>query len=139
MRPGVSDQLIKIIDSYLNSHEFRTAVCIGNLPHVNIFNQRVPWATEYKYLGLILDAKVNFAKHIRSTHQKGGWNEKHSKPLDFSQEQARIKAQGSIIQSHSSRPIMLYASPLWTGAAVTHLKRLHTFQNIQLRRATNAP
>ncbi|GFU78383.1 RNA-directed DNA polymerase from mobile element jockey [Trichonephila clavipes] len=34
---------------------------------------------------------------------------------------------------------MLYASPLWTGAAVTHLKRLHTFQNIQLRRATNAP
>ncbi|GFW02198.1 RNA-directed DNA polymerase from mobile element jockey [Trichonephila clavipes] len=37
------------------------------------------------------------------------------------------------------RPIMLYASPIWAGAAVTHLKRLHTFQNIQLRRAANAP
>ncbi|GFW68268.1 RNA-directed DNA polymerase from mobile element jockey [Trichonephila clavipes] len=34
---------------------------------------------------------------------------------------------------------MLYASPIWAGAAVTHLKRLHTFQNIQLRRAANAP
>ncbi|GFS67979.1 hypothetical protein TNCV_1362211 [Trichonephila clavipes] len=33
---------------------------------------------------------------------------------------------------------MLYTSPIWTGAAVTHLKRLHTFQNIQLRRAANA-
>ncbi|GFX12167.1 RNA-directed DNA polymerase from mobile element jockey [Trichonephila clavipes] len=37
------------------------------------------------------------------------------------------------------RPIMLYASPIWAGATVIHLKRLHTFQNIQLRRAANAP
>ncbi|GFY33670.1 RNA-directed DNA polymerase from mobile element jockey [Trichonephila clavipes] len=37
------------------------------------------------------------------------------------------------------RPIMLYASPIWAGAAITHLKRLHTFQNIQLRRVANAP
>ncbi|GFV31706.1 RNA-directed DNA polymerase from mobile element jockey [Trichonephila clavipes] len=37
------------------------------------------------------------------------------------------------------RPIMLYDSPIWAAAAVTHLKRLHTFQNIQLRRAANAP
>ncbi|GFW33694.1 hypothetical protein TNCV_2212261 [Trichonephila clavipes] len=34
---------------------------------------------------------------------------------------------------------MLYALPIWAAAAVTHLKRLHTFQNIQLRRAANAP
>ncbi|GFW85884.1 RNA-directed DNA polymerase from mobile element jockey [Trichonephila clavipes] len=34
---------------------------------------------------------------------------------------------------------MLYASPIWTAVAVTHLKILHTFQNIQLRRAANAP
>ncbi|GFW01757.1 RNA-directed DNA polymerase from mobile element jockey [Trichonephila clavipes] len=37
------------------------------------------------------------------------------------------------------RPIQLYTSPIWAEAAVTHLKRLHTFQNIQLRRAANAP
>ncbi|GFS50261.1 RNA-directed DNA polymerase from mobile element jockey [Trichonephila clavipes] len=37
------------------------------------------------------------------------------------------------------RPIMLYASPIWAAAAVTHLKKLHTFQNIQLRSAANAP
>ncbi|GFW23207.1 RNA-directed DNA polymerase from mobile element jockey [Trichonephila clavipes] len=37
------------------------------------------------------------------------------------------------------RPIMLYASSIWAAVTVTHLKRLHTFQNIQLLRAANAP
>ncbi|GFV06515.1 RNA-directed DNA polymerase from mobile element jockey [Trichonephila clavipes] len=38
------------------------------------------------------------------------------------------------------RPIQLYTSPIWAAAAVTRLKRLRsTFQNIQLRRASNAP
>ncbi|GFX95373.1 hypothetical protein TNCV_3684251 [Trichonephila clavipes] len=32
---------------------------------------------------------------------------------------------------------MLYTSSIWAGATVTHLKRLHTFQNIQLRRVRN--
>ncbi|GFV47201.1 hypothetical protein TNCV_1836131 [Trichonephila clavipes] len=36
-------------------------------------------------------------------------------------------------------PIVLYSSSIWPGAAVTHLGRLYTFQNIQLRRAANAP
>ncbi|GFV41111.1 hypothetical protein TNCV_2667021 [Trichonephila clavipes] len=34
---------------------------------------------------------------------------------------------------------MLYASALWAGAAVAHLKILHTCQNIQLRRSANTP
>ncbi|GFY09206.1 hypothetical protein TNCV_4663961 [Trichonephila clavipes] len=37
------------------------------------------------------------------------------------------------------RPVMLNASSIRAGMAVTHLKRLHTFQNIQLRRAAKAP
>ncbi|GFV06052.1 hypothetical protein TNCV_3143431 [Trichonephila clavipes] len=32
----------------------------------------------------------------------------------------------------------MYAFPFWAGAVVTHLKRLHTFQNMQLRRTSNA-
>ncbi|GFY02079.1 RNA-directed DNA polymerase from mobile element jockey [Trichonephila clavipes] len=35
------------------------------------------------------------------------------------------------------RQIMLYDSTIWAGVAVTHLKRLHTFLNIQLRRVEN--
>ncbi|GFV68961.1 RNA-directed DNA polymerase from mobile element jockey [Trichonephila clavipes] len=44
-----------------------------------------------------------------------------------------------LLYKATHRFIMLCASPIWAGAAVTHLKILHTFQNIQLRRAANAP
>ncbi|GFW68094.1 hypothetical protein TNCV_1879761 [Trichonephila clavipes] len=63
----------------------------------------------------------------------------HSKSLDFSQEQARIKAQGSIIQSHSSPHHAVCFSHLGRGGSYSPEKILHTFQNIQLRRAANAP
>ncbi|GFW74453.1 probable RNA-directed DNA polymerase from transposon BS [Trichonephila clavipes] len=45
--------------------------CIGNLPNIYIFDQPVPWVTEFKCLGFILDAKLNFSPHIRAALQKG--------------------------------------------------------------------
>ncbi|GFQ99446.1 hypothetical protein TNCT_691511 [Trichonephila clavata] len=39
--------------------------------------------------------------HVQTSCRKGGWNEKHSRSFDFSQEQARMKARGSVIQSPS--------------------------------------
>ncbi|GFW56343.1 RNA-directed DNA polymerase from mobile element jockey [Trichonephila clavipes] len=66
----LNDGKIKVNASKSACLLFTRQRCIGNLPHVNIFNQPVPWVTEYKYLGLILDTKLNFAKHIRSAHQK---------------------------------------------------------------------
>ncbi|GFX74944.1 RNA-directed DNA polymerase from mobile element jockey [Trichonephila clavipes] len=66
----LNDWKIKINASKSACLLFTRQRCIGNLPHVNIFHQPVPWVTEYKYLGLILDTKLNFAKHIRSAHQR---------------------------------------------------------------------
>ncbi|GFW60607.1 RNA-directed DNA polymerase from mobile element jockey [Trichonephila clavipes] len=111
--------------------------CIGNLPHVNIFNQPVPWVTEYKYLGLILDTKLNFAKHIRSAHQKASGMGCTLNRFISPKSKLALR-QKVLLYKAILRPIMLYASPIWVAAAVTHLKRLHPFQNIQLRRAANA-
>ncbi|GFT09361.1 RNA-directed DNA polymerase from mobile element jockey [Trichonephila clavipes] len=66
----LNDWKIKVNASKSACLLFMRQRCIGNLPHVNIFNQPFPWVTEYKYLGLTLDTKLNFAKHIRSAHQK---------------------------------------------------------------------
>ncbi|GFX81291.1 RNA-directed DNA polymerase from mobile element jockey [Trichonephila clavipes] len=107
-------------------------------PQVNIFNQSVPWVTEYKYLGLILDIKLNFFKQIRSAHQKAAGMRCTLNCLVFPKSKLALR-HNVLLYKAILRPIMLYASPIWAGAAVTHLKRLHTFQDIQLRRAANAP
>ncbi|GFU19128.1 hypothetical protein TNCV_4397261 [Trichonephila clavipes] len=57
--------------------------CIGNLPNINIFDQPVSWVTEFKYLGFILDAKLNFSHHIRAALQKAAGM---SQTLNFSKE-----------------------------------------------------
>ncbi|GFV92216.1 putative RNA-directed DNA polymerase from transposon BS [Trichonephila clavipes] len=125
-------------NSFFILRNFTRQWCIGNLPHVNIFNQPVPWVTEYKYLGLILDTKLNFAKHIHSAHQKAAEMICTLNRLISPKSKLALRHK-VLLYKAILHPLMLYASPIWAGAAVTHLKRLHTFQNIQLRRAANAP
>ncbi|GFX22190.1 RNA-directed DNA polymerase from mobile element jockey [Trichonephila clavipes] len=60
---------IKVNASKSASLLFRNQRCIGNLPYINIFDQLVPWVTAFKYLGLILDAKLDFSFHIRAALQ----------------------------------------------------------------------
>ncbi|GFW85717.1 probable RNA-directed DNA polymerase from transposon BS [Trichonephila clavipes] len=52
---------IKVNSSKRASLLFTKQRCIGNLPNIYIFDQPVPWVTEFKYLGFILDAKLNFS------------------------------------------------------------------------------
>ncbi|GFW32094.1 RNA-directed DNA polymerase from mobile element jockey [Trichonephila clavipes] len=134
----LNDWKIKVNASKSACLYFTRQRCIGNLPHVNIFNQPVPWVTEYKYLGLILDTKLNFAKHIRSAHQKAAGMRCTLNRLISPKSNLALR-QKVLLYKAILRLIMMYASPIWAAAAVTHLKRLHTFQNIQLRRAANAP
>ncbi|GFV70817.1 RNA-directed DNA polymerase from mobile element jockey [Trichonephila clavipes] len=134
----LNDWKIKVNASKSACLLFTRQRCIGNLPHVNIFNLPVPWVTEYKYLGLILDTKLNFAKHIRSAHQKAAGMRCTLNRLISPKSKLALR-QKVLLYKAILHPIMLYASPIWAPAAVTHLKRLHTFQNIQLRRAANAP
>ncbi|GFT41370.1 hypothetical protein TNCV_4135461 [Trichonephila clavipes] len=86
----------------------------------------------------MLGNKLNFAKHIRFAYQNAAGMRKNSKSLNFSQEQAHIKARGSIIQNQSSPHHAVRFSHLGT-VAFTNMKSLHTVQNIQLRRAANTP
>ncbi|GFT85270.1 putative RNA-directed DNA polymerase from transposon BS [Trichonephila clavipes] len=90
--------------------------CIGNLPHVNIFNQPVPWVTEYKYLGLILDTKLNFSKHIRFGHQKAAGMRSTLNHLISPKSKLALRRK-VLLYKAILRPIMLYASSISAAAA----------------------
>ncbi|GFT43336.1 RNA-directed DNA polymerase from mobile element jockey [Trichonephila clavipes] len=129
---------IKVNASKSASLLFTKQRCIGNLPNIYIFDQPVPWVTEFKYLGFILDAKLNFSPHIRAALQKAAGMRQTLNCLISRKCKLPIRHK-VLLYKLFLRPILLYASPIWASAAVTHLKKLHVSQNKHLRKLTNAP
>ncbi|GFW35133.1 RNA-directed DNA polymerase from mobile element jockey [Trichonephila clavipes] len=129
---------IKVNASKSASLLFTKQRCIGNLPNIYIFDQPVPWVTEFKYLGFIIDTKLNFSAHIRAALQKVAGMSQTLNCLISRKCKLPIRHK-VLLYKLFLRPILLYASPIWASAAVTHLKRLHAFQNKHLRKITNAP
>ncbi|GFY25120.1 probable RNA-directed DNA polymerase from transposon BS [Trichonephila clavipes] len=129
---------IKVNASKSVSLLFTKQRCIGNLSNISIFDQLVPFVTEFKYLGLILDAKLNFSPHIRAALQKAAGMSQTLNCLISRKCKLPIRHKG-LLYKLFLRPILLYASPIWASAAVTYLKKLLVFQNKHLRKITNAP
>ncbi|GFU28496.1 RNA-directed DNA polymerase from mobile element jockey [Trichonephila clavipes] len=129
---------IKVDASKSTSLLFTKQRCIGNLPNIYIFDQPVPWVTEFKYLGFILDAKLNLSPHFRAALQKAAGMSQTLNCLISRKCKLPIRHK-VLLYKLFLRPILLYASPIWASAAVSHLKKLHVFQNKHLRKITNAP
>ena len=84
-------------------------------------------------LGVILDSKLNFACHVDATVLKAKRMLGlliRSMQLPGSPRRVRFdcKAMLSAFNAHV-RSIMEYGSVVWSGAAVTHLKRLERIQH----------
>ena len=89
--------------------------------------------TQVRDLGVILDSKLNFACHVDATVLKAKRMLGlliRSMQLPGSPRRARFdcKAMLSAFNAHV-RSIMEYGSVVWSGAAVTHLKRLERIQH----------
>jgi hypothetical protein len=80
-----------------------------------------------KYLGLTLDHKLNFAKHIESKKRKAYARLAMLYPLIANK---YLSTKNKIIIYKSIlRPAVTYASPIWGGVASCHHKKLQIFQN----------
>ncbi|GBO26136.1 RNA-directed DNA polymerase from mobile element jockey [Araneus ventricosus] len=105
---------------------------------IQIFGQPVPFVSEYKYLGLILDAKLNFDSHIQRAVTK-------TKNSSFALGR-RIAPKRTLAIKHKLllykaivRPVMLYGYPIWGTTSIRNLRKLQVFQNQQLARIVDAP
>ena len=89
--------------------------------------------TQVRDLGVILDSKLNFVCHVDATVVKakrmlGLLIRSMQLPAQRRRVQLDCKAMLSAYYAHV-RSIMEYGSVVWSGAAVTHLKRLERIQH----------
>uniref|UniRef100_A0A182FPZ5 Endo/exonuclease/phosphatase domain-containing protein n=1 Tax=Anopheles albimanus TaxID=7167 RepID=A0A182FPZ5_ANOAL len=85
----------------------------------NIGDTEIPWNKSIKYLGITLDPRLTFQKHIEDRLQK---SEKMLRSLyGFINRKAKLNTRNKIlIYTSIIRPVLTYASPVWTDCAATH-------------------
>lgn len=105
---------------------------------VSINNSKIPWKNDLKYLGVTLDKKLTFSKHIELSAEKTlkyigilyPLINRKSKLSRFN----KLTLFKTVFQS-----ILLYASPIWGNCAECHLKKLQIVQNKCLKIILNLP
>jgi Reverse transcriptase (RNA-dependent DNA polymerase)/Endonuclease-reverse transcriptase len=105
---------------------------------ISVNGVSVPWASKVKYLGLILDKKLLFDKHIEQILHKNSKLIKMYYP--FINRKSRLnKSVKLTLFKTIFRAAMLYASPAWTGCAASHKRRLQVAQNKVLKMILRKP
>ncbi|GBN77488.1 hypothetical protein AVEN_190848-1 [Araneus ventricosus] len=105
---------------------------------IQLFGQPIPFVSEYKYLGLILDAKLNSDSHIQKAVTQAKNSSFALRRLIAPKSTLAIKHK-LLLYKAIVQPVMLYSSPIWGTTSIRNLRKLQVFQNQQLARIVNAP
>jgi hypothetical protein len=111
-----------------------TKVKIFTLLTIN--NHKINTTNSVKYLGMHLDQRLNFHKHVHETLKKTIYASKNLYSLLAKNSQLTQKNK-RLIYLTLIRPIITYAAPAWCSASTTALRPLQTQQNRHLRLITN--
>lgn len=100
------------------------------IPRRQLFfgNDNINVNNDVKYLGVYLDKKLIFKKHIDETCQKAIKIFKALWPLLNRRSHLSFKNKNLLFKS-VIRPTLTYACPIWYTAANCHLKKLQIIQN----------
>lgn len=107
-------------------------------PNIILFGEEVPWEKSIKYLGVTLDSKLTWAKHINEKVKSA--NKSIAALYPMLGRNSRLSSDNKLlIYKTTIRSGFTYAAPVWGHAAETHLNKLQTLQNKAIRLALNAP
>lgn len=105
---------------------------------IKVGGMPIPWSKEVTYLGLTLDQKLLFDKHINKSIGKTNGLIKSLYPL-INRRSCLQLANKLLLFKCIFRPVLSYGSPVWRCCAKTHLKRLQVKQNQVLKMILGLP
>lgn len=110
----------------------------GNCPAVTLNNHQLQQQDNVKYLGMYLDRRLNWKKHISMKRKQLGlklhslyWLIGHKSPLSLNSK--------ALIYKAILKPIWSYGLQLWGTASNSNIDILERFQSKVLRIITKAP
>lgn len=124
----------------LNGHKTRAVYFSRrrpNLAQLTIHGHRLPWSSEVKYLGVVLDPALWFKKHIQAKKRQCLQMAQALTPF-FTSSELRQRTKLRLYQA-TVLPALLYGSSSWGIASVTQLHQLQIVQNRVLRWILRAP
>lgn len=110
----------------------------GICPTVTLNNIPIPTSDTIKYLGLNLDKRLTWKNHIRTKRLTLNARMRILSPLISRNNKTNLKVK-LLIYKALLKPIWTYGIQLWGSAKKSNTNKIQVFQNLALRRLSNAP
>ncbi|GFV84009.1 RNA-directed DNA polymerase from mobile element jockey [Trichonephila clavipes] len=105
---------------------------------ITLFDDNIQWVSVVKYLGLHIDSRLTFKKHIDYLAEKF-WG-RILLAISLIGRRSPLSLENKVIlYKQILRSVITYGSPIWGAAAATHRKKIQVIQNKILRVMANAP
>ncbi|CAI6364321.1 unnamed protein product [Macrosiphum euphorbiae] len=110
-----------------------------DLEELLVNNHPVPWSQQVKYLGITIDSRLTFHKHVLAIQKKTRQIRAALYPLLNSRSHLSLRQRLTLHKLYII-PNLTYAGPAW-GALISNRdwRRLEAVQNISLRTITASP
>lgn len=95
---------------------------------IRINDAYCPWRNEANYLGILIDKKLLFGKHIENITRKAYKALMALYPL-INRRSKLSRKNKMLIYTGIIRPILTYGAPVWYNAAECHHKQMQILQN----------
>lgn len=105
---------------------------------LRFMSHEVPWEINVKYLGVILDRRLNFKDHIPYVVDKLNKATRIMYPLINRKSDLNINNKKLIFKA-IFQPIIYYCAPVWSSTANCHVKKLQIAQNKILKLILRLP
>ncbi|GFS80339.1 probable RNA-directed DNA polymerase from transposon X-element [Trichonephila clavipes] len=105
---------------------------------LTLFDDDIQWVSVVKYLGLHIDSRLTFKKHIDQLAEKF-WGRIHLAISLIGRRSLLSLEYKVILYKQILRPVITYGSPVWGAAATNHMEKIQVIQNKIPRVMTNAP